>query len=156
MIERVCHIGPALDVQGGISSVLVSYTKLFGLPRKNFIASYNGSFVKSLPMFTLLCLKLLLCPPKAPLVQIHTSFNGSFFRKYLISLCLRLRGKRYIAHIHGSQFKRMCSTSPSIVKGLIRSYFRHSAMVICMVVTILRLVSPRVPSKSNMMSLVFI
>ena len=131
MIERVCHIGPALDVQGGISSVLVSYTKLFGLPRKNFIASYNGSFVKSLPMFTLLCLKLLLCPPKAPLVQIHTSFNGSFFRKYLISLCLRLRGKRYIAHIHGSQFKRMCSTSPSIVKCLIRSYFRHSAMVIC-------------------------
>lgn len=131
MIERVCHIGPALDVQGGISSVLVSYTKLFGLPRKNFIASYNGSFVKSLPMFALLCLKLLLCPPKAPFVQIHTSFNGSFFRKYLISLCLRLRGKKYIAHIHGSQFKKMCSTAPGPVKCLIRSYFRHSAMVIC-------------------------
>ena len=47
MIERVCHIGPALDVQGGISSVLVSYKKLFGLPRKNFIASYNGSFVSA-------------------------------------------------------------------------------------------------------------
>ena len=131
MIERVCHIGPALDVQGGISSVLVSYTKLFGLPREKFIASYNGSFVKSLPMFALLCLKLLFCPPKAPFVQIHTSFNGSFFRKYLISLCLRLRGMRYIAHIHGSQFKKMCSTAPSIVKGFIRSYFRHSAMVIC-------------------------
>ena len=131
MIERVCHIGPALDVQGGISSVLVSYTKLFGLPREKFIASYNGSFVKSLPMFALLCLKLLFCPPKAPFVQIHTSFNGSFFRKYLISLCLRLRGMRYIAHIHGSQFKKMCSTAPSIVKCFIRSYFRHSAMVIC-------------------------
>ena len=25
MIERICHIGPALNVQGGISSVLVSY-----------------------------------------------------------------------------------------------------------------------------------
>lgn len=131
MIERVCHIGPALDVQGGISSVLVSYKKLFGLPQGNFVASYNGSFVKSLPMFALLCLKLLLCPPRAPFVQIHTSFNGSFFRKYLISLCLRLRGKKYIAHIHGSQFKKMCSTAPGPVKCFIRSYFRHSAMVIC-------------------------
>ena len=132
MIENICHIGPALDVQGGISSVLVSYKKLFGLPQGNFVSSYNGSFVKSLPHFFVLCLKLLLNPPKsAPFFQIHTSFNGSFFRKYLISLCLRARHKKYIAHIHGSQFKKMCSTSPKIVQGFIRSYFRHSAMVIC-------------------------
>ena len=131
MIEKVRHVGPALDVQGGISSVLVSYKKLFNLPQENFIASYNGSFVKSLPMFARLCLKLLFCPPKAPFFQIHTSFNGSFFRKYLISLCFRVRHKKYIAHIHGSQFKRMCSTAPSVVKHFIRSYFRHSAMVVC-------------------------
>lgn len=131
MFEKVCHIGPALNVQGGISSVLVSYRDLFDLPEKNFISSYNGSFIKSLPLFFCLCLKLLLNPPKAPYFQIHTSFNGSFFRKFLISLCLRLRGKKYIAHIHGSQFKRMCTTSPALVKCFIRSYFKHSAMVIC-------------------------
>lgn len=131
MLEKVCHIGPAFNVQGGISSVLVSYKKLFNLPERNFIASYNGSFVKSLPQFLLLCLKLLLNPPDAPFVQIHTSFNGSFFRKYLISLCLRLRQKKYVAHIHGSRFKEMCVKSPKIVKRFIRSYFKHSAMVIC-------------------------
>lgn len=131
MIEKICHIGPALNVQGGISSVLVSYKKLFNLPDENFIASYNGSFVKSLPMFFCLCLKLLLNPPDADFVQIHTSFNGSFFRKFLISLCLRLRRKKYIAHIHGSQFKRMCTVAPGLVKKCIRSYFKHSIMVIC-------------------------
>jgi len=131
MLEKVCHIGPALDVQGGISSVLVSYKKLFNLPDENFISSYNGSFVKSLPLFFCLCLKLLFCPPDTLFFQIHTSYNGSFFRKYLISLSLRLRQKKYIAHIHGSRFKQMCMTSPKIVQYFIRSYFKHSAMVIC-------------------------
>ena len=131
MLEKVCHIGPALDVQGGISSVLVSYKNLFNLPAENFVSSYNGSFVKSLPLFICLCLKLLLNPPAAPFFQIHTSFNGSFFRKYLISLCLRARRKKYVAHIHGSQFKRMCLTSPKVIQHFIRSYFKHSTMVIC-------------------------
>lgn len=132
MIDKVCHIGPALYVQGGISSVLVSYKKLFGLSDKNFIASYNGSFVKSLPMFLCVCLRLLLCPPRGfDFFQIHTSFNGSFFRKFLISLCLRVRGKKYTTHIHGSRFKEFCSSAPAVVKHCIRSYFLHSRMVIC-------------------------
>lgn len=132
MIENVRHIGPALNVQGGISSVLVSYKKLFDLPERFFISSYNGSFVKSLPILFLLCLKLLICPEKGiKYYQIHTSFSGSFFRKYLISLCLRLRGKKYMAHIHGSRFKEFCSKSSGLKRHCIRSYFRHSSMVIC-------------------------
>ncbi|MCF0216401.1 MAG: glycosyltransferase [Fibrobacteraceae bacterium] len=132
MIENVRHIGPALYVQGGISSVLVSYKKLFGIPESNFIASYNGSFVKSLPVLFFVCLKLLLCPEKnVACYQIHTSFNGSFLRKFIISLCLRFRGKKYIAHIHGSLFKEFCCKAPNILKCCIRSYFLHSQMVIC-------------------------
>ena len=131
MFEKVCHIGPALDVQGGISSVLASYKKLFELPDENFMPSYNGSFIRSLPLFVCLCLKLLFCPPDVPCFQIHTSFNGSFFRKFLISLCLRLRRKKYVVHVHGSRFIRMCETSPKFVQRFIRCYFRHSAMVVC-------------------------
>ena len=132
MLENVRHIGPALYVQGGISSVLASYKTLFSLPQKDFIASYNGSFVKSLPMLFLVCLKLLLCPEKGvAFYQIHTSADGSFFRKFLISLCLRLRRKKYLAHIHGSRFQEFCSTSPSIVQKALRSYLRHSVMVVC-------------------------
>ena len=93
--------------------------------------SYNGSFVKSLPLFFCLCLKLLFCPPDVPYFQIHTSFNGSFFRKFLISLCLRLRRKKYVVHVHGSRFIRMCETSPKLVQRFIRCYFRHSVMVVC-------------------------
>ena len=59
MLEKVCHIGPGLAVQGGISSVLVSYKKLYDLPDENFIESYNGSFVRSIPVLIKLCVKIV-------------------------------------------------------------------------------------------------
>lgn len=131
MIERICHIGPALNVQGGISSVLVSYKKLFDLSDDHFIASYNGSFVKSLPRLFLVCLKLLFESHKSfDFYQIHTSAYGSFFRKFIISLCLRIRKQKYTIHVHGSQFDKFCSGSPSILKHLIRHYFRKAEVII--------------------------
>lgn len=131
MINNICHIGPALYVMGGISSVLASYKKLFKLPSKNIVASYNGSFVKSLPMLAALCIKLLLCPGKFDFYQIHTSSYGSFFRKYLISRCLRLRGKKYTAHIHGSQFTKFCSEAKPHKKKQIQDYLLHAEKIIC-------------------------
>ena len=94
MLEKVCHIGPGFAVQGGISSVLVCYKKLFNLPEGNFIESYNGSFVRSLPVLLKVCLKLLFFPSKKfAFYLIHTSSYGSFYRKYLISRCLRFGEK---------------------------------------------------------------
>ena len=130
MIEKVCQIGPALDVQGGISSVLASYKKLFKLRNENFLASYNGSFIKSRPTLFVVCLKLLVGTNKFALYQIHTSSYGSFFRKYLISLCLRIRKKRYVVHVHGSVFDKFCSESPRFVKWMIKDYFQHAKCII--------------------------
>jgi len=132
MIERICHIGPALNVQGGISSVLVSYKKLFNLSDEHFLSSYNGSFFKSLPRLFFVCLKLLFGSHKRfEFYQIHTASYGSFFRKYLISLCLRIRHKPYTVHVHGSFFDQFSIKSPKIIQCLIRSYCGHSVSVIC-------------------------
>jgi glycosyltransferase involved in cell wall biosynthesis len=132
MIERICHIGPALNVQGGISSVLVSYKKLFNLSDEHFLASYNGSFVKSLSTLFFVCFKLLFGSHKRfDFYQIHTSTYGSFFRKFLISLCLRIRKQKYTIHVHGSQFKKFCNESSTILRYCIKTYFNMSSCVIC-------------------------
>lgn len=150
MIEKICHIGPALYVQGRISSVLVSYKKLFKLPEGNFIASYNGSFVKSLPVLFLLCLRLLICPPSQfDFFQIHTSSYGSFFRKYLISRCLRLRGRKYVCHIHGSLFDKFCNGAPSIVKLMLKDYFVHSEKIFILSSEMKDIVRSVSPSSEN-------
>lgn len=132
MIEKVCHIGPALNDQGGISSVLCCYRDAFHLPNGNFIVSYNGSFVRSLPLLFFVCFKLLFFPSrKFELYQIHMSSHGSFFRKYLISLCLRIRRKKYIVHVHGSAFKKFCETSGKWRKALLRDFFAKASRTIC-------------------------
>ena len=130
MIENVCHIGPAFYVQGGISSVLRTYKKLFNLSDKNFLASYNGSFLKSLPLLFLQCAKLIIKPKKdIAYYQIHTSSYGSFYRKYLISLCLRLHKKKYTVHIHGSMFDKFCNQANPVVKKMLNNYFSHAEYV---------------------------
>lgn len=132
MLEKVCHIGPGFAVQGGISSVLVSYKKLFNLPKTNFTSSYNGSFFKSIPLLLKICSKILFKKNKNfKIFQIHTSTYGSFFRKFVISLCLRIKKEKYIAHIHGSIFKKFCSTSPKLLQFCIRSYLKKAELIIC-------------------------
>ena len=86
MLEKICHIGPGFAVQGGISSVLVSYKKLYDLPDENFMESYNGSFVRSLPGLFRLCAKILFAPSKKfDFYQIHTSKHPSCLAVFFIS-----------------------------------------------------------------------
>lgn len=132
MLEKVCHIGPGFAVQGGISSVLVSYKKLFNLPKTNFISSYNGSFFKSIPLLLKTCFIILYKKNhNFKIFQIHTSTYGSFFRKFIISLCLRVKKEKYVAHIHGSIFKKFCSSSPKFIQFFIRSYLKKAEVIIC-------------------------
>lgn len=131
MIERICHIGVAPCVNGGISSVLQSYEKLYGLSSKNFLFSYNGSFVKSIPLVFKVCAKILFGQDKSVLAyQLHMSYNGSFFRAFLIALCVRLVGKKYIAHIHGSQFQKFCNEANFFTKKMIFAFFLNAGGII--------------------------
>ena len=154
MIEKICHIGPALYVQGGISSVLLTYKKLFNLSDENFMASYNGSFVKSLPKFLLLCIKLILKPRNGiAYYQMHTSSYGSFFRKYLISRCLRFRKKKYTVHIHGSLFDKFCNQASPVVKRMLNDYFSHAEYVFILSSEMRHIVLSVAPSIKNFVTI---
>ncbi len=152
MLEKVCHIGPGLAVQGGISSVLVSYKKLYDLPDENFIESYNGSFVRSIPVLIKLCVKILFAPSKKfEFYQIHTSSYGSFFRKYLVSRCLRFRGKKYTVHIHGSVFDKFSENASALVQWMLRDYFHHAEKILILSSEMKDIVQKLDPSIDNFM-----
>ena len=104
MIEKVCHVGPALSVQGGICSVLLSYKKLFGLTEKNFLATYNGSFLRSLPLVLKTCLKVLFASKKSPILyELHTASYGSFWRMFVVSLFVRFHEHEGHTSYHASE-----------------------------------------------------
>lgn len=131
MLQNVCHIGVSQNVNGGISSVLSSYKKNFDLPSENFWCSYNGSFVRSLPLVLRLCLRILFCSDRNfKGYQLHMSSYGSFFRAYAIAFCLYLRKKKYVVHTHGSELQQFCEETSSCVKKMIRGFFKRASGII--------------------------
>ena len=125
MIEKTIHIGPAFD--GGMGSVIQGYIKLFGLPKENVWNSYKNGFIKSLPCLFAICFKILFKQQKNIVCyQIHLASDGSIPRKLMIALCLRLRNRKFIVHLHGSKFQEHC-----LQRLLVRILVKLSDAVIC-------------------------
>lgn len=129
MIEKTIHIGPVFD--GGIGSVIQGYVKLFGLPKENAWNSYKNGFIKSLPRLLAICFKILFKKKENIICyHIHLASDGSIPRKLIIALCLKLRNKKIVVHLHGSRFQEhYCQRL--LVKVLVKILLRLSNAVIC-------------------------
>lgn len=55
--------------------------------------------------------------------------NGSAWRKTVLSLLLRLRGKPYVLHLHGAGFVTFYRGLPGVLKRVVRSMFTSAAGV---------------------------
>lgn len=103
MIEKTIHIGP---FGGGIGSVIHGYIRIFGLPKENAWNSRKNGFVKSLPYLFAICFKILFKKQENIICyHIHMASDGSIIRKLLIALCLKIKNKKFIVHVHGSKFQ---------------------------------------------------
>jgi len=107
MRYKIYFVGPSLNTQGGISSVLKLYKeKLKGLDM-SFLGSYSGKnrlrdlccFIYTLIMTFFICMT-----DKKAIFHINTASNGSYFRKSIITRLCLLFGRKVILHIHGGGF----------------------------------------------------
>lgn len=64
------------------------------------------------------------------LVHMNVSSRGSCYRKAIFAHVLRLVGKSYILHLHGSEFREFYAASHSLIKILCRSMFRNAQRVL--------------------------
>jgi len=125
MIEKTIHIGPIFE--GGMGSVVQSYIRLLGLPRENAWNSYKSGFVKSLSRLFAICLKILFKNQKNIVCyHIHLASNGSILRKLVIALCLKLKNRKTIIHLHGAEFQEYY-----IQRILVRMLARISNAIVC-------------------------
>lgn len=117
-------MGPALNVKGGISTVVNAY---FNSSLKDnydifYIATHvDGSRIKKsikfLEAVLVFFLIVLLKPIK--LVHIHSASRASFYRKAFFLIISKLFEKRVIFHIHGAEFDLFYKNSPKIRRLLI-------------------------------------
>ncbi|MDP4183032.1 MAG: glycosyltransferase family 4 protein [Bacillota bacterium] len=114
MKSKVIMIGPCLNTQGGISSVLKIYKNNIKDLELDFIASYSGkNRYRDIYFFFISVIKtIIICIiSQNTIFHINTASKGSFFRKSILTkICLFFK-KKVILHIHGGGFVNFIESS---------------------------------------------
>ncbi len=128
MRYKIYFVGPSLNTQGGISSVLNLYKEnLTGLEMV-FLASYSGNNrLRDLYCFlyTLIRTFIICIRDKNAIFHINTASNGSYFRKSIIAKLCLMFDRKVILHIHGGGFIDFIESSKPQKKKAIISLLRR-------------------------------
>ncbi len=126
---KVLHIGPAITARGGIASVIQSYidnidkkmgVEIITLPS---ISESGKFFIFIIALFKVVYLKF-------DIAHIHLASNGSFYRKFLFFILVKIRRKKVVVHLHGGGFSEFHSRSPWLIRKLIFRMFYASDTII--------------------------
>ena len=130
--SKILMIGPDINSQGGISSVIKLY-KDYDLDFTNLSSYKDGSlFVKIFVYFHFLIkyIFILSTDKNVKLVHIHTASRGSFFRKSIVLNIAKLFNKKVLLHIHGAEFSIFYEESPSLIKKIITDTLNKSDLIL--------------------------
>lgn len=116
MNKSILMIGPSIKGNGGIASVIKSYTEIDEINSiVDIISSYkDGSKIVKIIEFLkciVVCLYKLTFNKSIKIVHIHSSSGASFVRKSCFLKLGKLFKKKVIVHIHGSEFMKYYNKS---------------------------------------------
>lgn len=125
---KVLIIGSDSSVKGGITTVI---SQFLNNQFKEFFIEHlptyiEGGILKKISFFIknyIIFIKKVILG-EFDIAHIHMSYKGSFYRKLLIVLVLKLTKKKFIIHLHGSEFEVFYKNSNKIIKKLIRFTLR--------------------------------
>lgn len=125
-MHRVLMVGPALHLQGGISTVqqLLLDNWKYDEFEVQHISTHKGatrlSQLTDVPLSILkFAWKLLAWRPH--IVHIHFSWKSSFYRKSIFAIIPKLFGIKVVMHCHSSRFDLFYEGANRIVKCFIRN-----------------------------------
>lgn len=128
-------VGPDYrDHRGGIGAVIGVHKALY--EKFNFIASHKplkNSALKTIYFIRQLArlIRFLLTHREIKVVHIHSSKQGSFYRKLIVACIAKgMFRKKTINHIHSGNFSRFYDSSNPIVKRLIRFFLKLNDVTI--------------------------
>lgn len=127
--QEIVHVGPSSE--GGMRTMVRLFLGELGQGRRNrFIPSYGyfrTNYCGNMLFFARAILAICATiPSRSRIYQLHTSERGSLYRKWLVSLIVRLRGEDYVVHMHGARFDEFLDGAGPRVQRLFRSFVDHS------------------------------
>ncbi|HEY1283621.1 MAG TPA: glycosyltransferase family 4 protein [Steroidobacteraceae bacterium] len=113
--RRACHsvlmVGTHLRTAGGIRTVVQGYLEggLFRTFPGVYVQTHRNGGVWGKLFYALrgyIAIAWYLLRLDAPLVHVHMASRASFWRKSIVILMARARGRPYIVHLHGGEFSQ--------------------------------------------------
>lgn len=124
---KVLTIGSSQEVKGGITTVIEQFLNCqWDNIDMSFLPTYiEGGKVRQIFFFCIAILKFLiiLILNRPNIVHIHMSYNGSFYRKFMMVKLSKIFKVKTILHLHGSEFKIFYEKSSLTVKNKIKCLF---------------------------------
>lgn len=102
--KNILFIGPE-DTNGGMGSVIRAYAKMSD--DFHFIATHSKSAYSIIAYFSLSLIRVinyLHYHKELKIVHIHSASNGSFIRKSIILILVKIFNRKVVFHIHGGGF----------------------------------------------------
>ena len=131
---RVIHVGPALNVKGGVSSVqrLILEELQPDLDVRHIASTCDGGWLQKAKCYSH-CLRVLRHELKASprtVVHVHFASRGSTWRKLFIASMALRAGATLVLHAHGGGFDRFLSAQPRIAQEWIKSTFQQARLFV--------------------------
>jgi glycosyltransferase involved in cell wall biosynthesis len=127
---RVALVGPPLEASGGIGR-LMSYA-LAAMPESvevTVVDSRGAGSAKLSPLYALRAIAVLVglrARRRVDVVHINLSSHGSFARKSVILLAVRMLGLPAVVQLHASSFDEFYEALPAAGRALVRVVLRQS------------------------------
>ena len=131
----VLMLGTGFSTRGGIASVVSTYrdSGFLDAEHVHYLPTHgDGSVVYKMILAGSACIRLCyqLCRYPYRLVHVHLSSGSSFWRKQMLLSIVRMFGKPYVLHLHGSEFREFYDACSNSRQQRVRSVFDRAAAVV--------------------------
>lgn len=131
--KKILMVGPALDMQGGVASVVNGYLDS-GLGDCCDLAyvstATEGSRIHKALHFYKSYQHIKRLINDVDIVHIHAAMRNSFERKYRIAKLAKGAGKKLIIHEHDGEMPRLMESSGEDYRNRVREFFAWADVVI--------------------------
>ena len=138
---KIIMIGPDMNSQGGMSSVIKLYSSSELLDNDViYLSAYkDGNFLFKIIFFFIFLIKyifILIRIRHIKLIHIHVAIKGSFFRKYIVFKIAKLFHKKIIFNVHPIDFVNFYNKVNIVIQKMITEALNKSDLILVLSGTI--------------------
>lgn len=130
---RIVHIGTSKQTQGGVATVIKTICSGESpYVHRHIVTHCDGSKSRKASRFLRAIGQLLidLIAHRNTIYHVHISAHGSFVRKGICAVLIKLFAARLVIHVHGGRYQTFYESSGEAFRWIIRSVMRLADVLI--------------------------